>query len=67
MDVYGNYALEYPNKLKFVAVAKSIQIRKEKFALLYEIPLNRTYDSWEEPLAEKKFAVINMEEYRKFE
>ena len=32
MDVYGNYALRFPDKLKFIAVAEPIQVRKEKFA-----------------------------------
>ena len=58
MDVYGNYALKYPDKLKFVAVAEPIQFRKEKFAHLHKIPLNRTFNSWEKILAEKKFADV---------
>ena len=58
MDVYGNYALRFPHKLKFVAVAEPIQFRREKFAQLHDIPLNRTYNSWEEVLGEKKFADI---------
>lgn len=58
MDVYGNFALKFPDKLKFVAVAEPIQFRKEKFAQLHEIPLKRTYNSWEEVLSEKKFADV---------
>jgi predicted dehydrogenase len=58
MDVYGNYALKFPDKLKFVAVAEPIQFRKEKFARLHKIPLKRTYNSWEEILGEEKLADI---------
>jgi len=29
MEVYGNYALKFPDKLKFIAVAEPIQFRKE--------------------------------------
>ena len=58
MDYYGGYALKFPNKLKFVAVAEPVQFRKEKFARLHEIPLERTYNSWEEVLGEEKFADV---------
>jgi len=58
MYLYGNYALKFPDKLKFVAVAEPIQYRKEKFAQLHDIPLKRTYNSWEEVLGEEKFADV---------
>ena len=58
MDAYGNYALKFPDKLKFIAVAEPIQFRKEKFAKLHDIPLNRTYNTWEKVLSEKKFADV---------
>jgi len=58
MHLYGNYALKFPDKLKFVAVAEPIQYRKEKFARLHDIPLKRTYNSWEEVLGEEKFADV---------
>jgi len=58
MDVYGNYALKFPNKLKFVAVAEPIQFRKERFSKFHNIPSNRMYNSWEELLGEKKFADV---------
>ncbi|NVM18292.1 MAG: Gfo/Idh/MocA family oxidoreductase [Candidatus Lokiarchaeota archaeon] len=58
MDYYGGYALKFPEKLKFVAVAEPIQFRKEKFARLHDIPSERTYNSWEEVLGNEKFADI---------
>ena len=58
MDAYGNYALKYPDRLKFVAVAEPIQFRKEKFARLHDIPLKRMYNSWEEVLGEEKIANV---------
>ena len=58
MDVYGNYALKFPDNLKFLAVAEPVKSRKEKFAQLHNIPLNRKYDSWEEVLGENKFADV---------
>ncbi|MFX0010693.1 MAG: Gfo/Idh/MocA family protein [Candidatus Hermodarchaeota archaeon] len=58
MDVYGNYAIKYPEKLKFVAIAEPIKFRKEKFAHLHNIPKNRIFNSWEEILAEHKLAEV---------
>jgi len=56
MTAYGEYALKYPEKLKFVAVAEPIKIRREKFAQLHEIPPNKCFISWEDLLQEKKLA-----------
>ncbi|MFW9937674.1 MAG: Gfo/Idh/MocA family protein [Candidatus Thorarchaeota archaeon] len=58
MDLYGNYALKYPKKLKFLAVAEPIQTRREKFANLHKISLERSYRSWEELLDEDKLADV---------
>jgi len=56
MTVYGEYALKYPEKLKFVAVAEPIKIRREKFAQLHKIPPNKCFISWEDLLQEEKLA-----------
>jgi hypothetical protein len=58
MDTYGNFALKYPGKLNFVAVAEPIRYRREKFAQLHEIPSNRSYNSWEDILGENKIADV---------
>jgi len=58
MTVYGNYALRYPNKLNFIAVAEPITYRRNKFAQLHNIPLERCYESWEAILREDKFADV---------
>ncbi len=58
MDVYGNYALKFPDKLKFIAVAEPIQFRREEFIRLHNIPLEQMYNSWEEVLGEEKFADV---------
>ncbi|MHA1233511.1 MAG: hypothetical protein ACTSO6_01165 [Promethearchaeota archaeon] len=54
MTAYGNYALRYPKKLNFIAVAEPIAYRRNKFAKLHNIPLKRCYDSWERVLSEDK-------------
>jgi len=58
MTTYGNYALRFPHRLNFVAVAEPIAYRRNKFAKLHNIPLERCYDSWEPILKEEKFADI---------
>jgi predicted dehydrogenase len=58
MTTYGNYALKFPHKLNFIAVAEPIAYRRNKFAKLHNIPLERCYDSWESILRESKFADV---------
>jgi predicted dehydrogenase len=58
MDTYGTFALKYPGKLKFVAVAEPIRYRREKFAQIHEIPSNRSYNTWEDMLSENKIADV---------
>ena len=43
MTIYGKFALKNPEKLKFIGVAEPIEIRRNKFAKLHKIPLERCY------------------------
>jgi predicted dehydrogenase len=45
---YGSYALRYPDRLRFVAVAEPIQERRIRFAHLHQIPPDGQYESWED-------------------
>ena len=58
LEIYGNYALKIPNKLKFIAVAEPEEGRRNKFAKLHNIPKNRCYKSWEDLLSGAKLADI---------
>jgi len=58
MFVYGDYALKNPEELKFVAVAEPIKSRREKFALLHNLPPNKCYDTWEKLVKEEKMADV---------
>ncbi|MFX0058176.1 MAG: Gfo/Idh/MocA family protein [Candidatus Hodarchaeota archaeon] len=58
MDLYGNYALKYPNRLKFLAVAEPIKSRRERFANFHDISIERSYNSWEGLLDEGKIADV---------
>jgi predicted dehydrogenase len=59
---YGPYALEYPDKLKFAAVAEPNSARRERFAEAHDIPPERRFASWEDVMAQDQLAdvVFNM-------
>jgi predicted dehydrogenase len=50
-DIYGSYAIQHPEDLKFVAVAEPNPTRKKQFAEAHNIPYSRQFDSWEQLLA----------------
>ena len=53
---YGPYAQEYPDQLKFVAVAEPNPVRRERFAQAHGIPPERQFATWEDLLAEGQIA-----------
>jgi predicted dehydrogenase len=53
---YGPYALRYPDRLRFVAVAEPIQERRTRFAHLHQIPAEEQYESWEDLLSKPQKA-----------
>ena len=55
-DAYGPYALEYPDQLRFVAVAEPDPVRRARFAALHHIPEDRQYHSWEALFSAGKLA-----------
>src|SRR5512138_2213003 len=50
-DSYGPFALEHPDRLRFVAVAEPIPERRERFAALHHLPAERQFTTWEDLLA----------------
>ncbi|MFW9903953.1 MAG: Gfo/Idh/MocA family protein [Candidatus Thorarchaeota archaeon] len=52
-DVYGNYALNHPQDLEFVAVAEPHPIRRDIFAQAHDIPPLNQYETWEDLLQSK--------------
>lgn len=56
MDVYANYALNFPNELKMVGVAEPNAARRTAFCAAHHIPAEHCADSWEKLLALPKFA-----------
>ncbi|UCF61357.1 MAG: Gfo/Idh/MocA family oxidoreductase [Anaerolineaceae bacterium] len=48
---FGSYALQYPDRLRFVAVAEPIPERRTRFAHQHQIPLNEQYEHWQDLLS----------------
>ncbi|MHA1281189.1 MAG: Gfo/Idh/MocA family protein [Promethearchaeota archaeon] len=55
---YGRYALKNKDKLKFIAVAEPIKMRRERFAKMHKISEKFCFNTWEDLLAKEKFADI---------
>jgi len=54
MNAYASYALDYPQEIKFIAVAEARDDRRRKFAQLHGIPEDMQFTSWEELLDKPK-------------
>jgi len=60
-ETYGQYGLDHPDQIKFVAVAEPNPIRRERFARAHHIPSEYQFTDWSEALSHGKIAdaVIN--------
>jgi len=57
-DSYGQYALQHPDDIQFVAVAEPHPIRRERFAQAHQIPSDYQFNDWQEALAAGKIADV---------
>lgn len=55
-NVYGNYALKFPDKLDIVGVAEPIAIRNERYATKHKIEDKNRFKTWEDVFKVPKFA-----------
>lgn len=55
-NVYGTYALNFPNELTIVGVAEPREDRRAAFAQAHNIPAERCFANWEATLEQEKFA-----------
>ncbi len=55
-NVYGNYALQYPEQLKIVGVAEPIPARNLRYTRLHNIPDSNRFVTWEHVFNRPKFA-----------
>lgn len=47
-EVYGSFALQHPEALRFVAVAEPLSERRQAFGRRHKIPADRQFSTWEE-------------------
>lgn len=47
-EVYSQYALDYPNELKVVAVAEPDEVKRNRFAQNHKIPENMRFNDWKD-------------------
>ena len=55
-NVYGNYAVQYPDQLDIVGVAEPIPIRKQRYSTKHNIPESNQFNTWEDVFKRPKFA-----------
>lgn len=55
-NVYGNYALQYPDHLDIVGVAEPIAIRNQRYSEKHAIPAENCFVTWEDVFKRPKFA-----------
>lgn len=55
-NVYGNFAVKYPDEMDVVGVAEPISSRKERFSSKHAIPADRQFVTWEHVFERPKFA-----------
>ncbi len=55
-NVYGNFALQYPDQLDIVGVAEPIAIRNERYAKKHNIKDENRFVTWEDVFKRPKFA-----------
>jgi hypothetical protein len=55
-NVYGNYAVKYPDQLDIIGVAEPILIRNERYTKKHNIPEGNRFKTWEDVFKRPKFA-----------
>lgn len=55
-NVYGNFALEFPDQLDIIGVAEPITIRNERYATKHNIAAENRFNTWEDVFKKPKFA-----------
>ena len=55
-NVYGGYAMEYPENLDIIGVAEPIQIRNDRYCEKHKINKKNSFSTWEHVFNRPKFA-----------
>ena len=69
-NVYGNYAVNFPDQIKIVGVAEPIPTRNERYTKKHSIPEENRFKTWEDVFTRPKFAdaiIITMPDHLHYE
>lgn len=55
-NVYGNYAVNFPDELDIIGVAEPIEIRRSRYSEKHNIPESNRFKTWEDVFKRPKFA-----------
>lgn len=55
-NVYGNFAVEFPDELDIIGVAEPIPLRNERYTKKHNIPEENRFKTWEDVFTRPKFA-----------
>ena len=55
-NVYGGYAVNFPEQIKIVGVAEPIQVRNDRYTKAHNIPEENRFKTWEDVFKKPKFA-----------
>jgi predicted dehydrogenase len=55
-NVYGGYAVQYPDHLNIIGVAEPIAIRNQRYCQKHDIPAENSFHTWEDVFDRPKFA-----------
>ncbi len=55
-NVYGNYAVKFPEELDIVGVAEPILVRNDRYTKKHQIPEQNRFKTWEDVFKVPKFA-----------
>jgi predicted dehydrogenase len=55
-NVYGNYALDFPDELDIVGVAEPIPLRNDRYTQKHQITAANRFNTWEDVFKRPKFA-----------
>jgi predicted dehydrogenase len=55
-NVYGDYAIEYPEEISVVGVAEPIDIRRKRYSEKHNISIKNQFTTWEQVFDRPKFA-----------
>ena len=69
-NVYGNYAVSFPDQVRIVGVAEPIAVRNDRYAAKHGIPDENRFPTWERVFDRPKFAdaiIITMPDHLHYE